>query len=196
MPLQFYCHFSLFPNFNHLRESKSCFWVLKPDFMHIRIIYKDKHMAGGHCFYRHIFSVLPLWHLSGACFTCIITLWSIFIQILSYQYWILCPKMWHKNFENWFTYLKLGFCIDKGDNPKSLTLNSDKSVNLIQTFGPLVSDCLSNLAILYGLCILDSSFLYWPLLCGYLISMLIVLFFIVKVKITELEMFNIPFLNQ
>ena len=33
------------------------------------------------------------------------------------------------------------------------------------------SDCLSNLAILYGLCILDSSFLYWPLLCGeYLIS--------------------------
>ena len=27
-------------------------------------------------------------------------------------------------------------------------------------------DCLSNLAILYGLCILDSSFLYWPLLQG------------------------------
>ena len=33
------------------------------------------------------------------------------------------------------------------------------------------SDCLSNLASLYGLCILHSSFLYWPLLCrGYLIS--------------------------
>ena len=32
-------------------------------------------------------------------------------------------------------------------------------------------DCLSNLAILYGLCILDSSFLYWSLLRGgYLIS--------------------------
>ena len=28
------------------------------------------------------------------------------------------------------------------------------------------SNCLSNLAILYGLCIIDSSFLYWPLLCG------------------------------
>ena len=27
----------------------------------------------------------------------------------------------------------------------------------------LQSDCLSNLAILYGLCILDSSFPYWPL---------------------------------
>ena len=26
------------------------------------------------------------------------------------------------------------------------------------------SDCLSNLAILYGFCILDSRFLYWPLL--------------------------------
>ena len=35
----------------------------------------------------------------------------------------------------------------------------------------LQSDCLSNLAILYGLCILDSSLLYLPLLCwGYLIS--------------------------
>ena len=33
------------------------------------------------------------------------------------------------------------------------------------------SDCLSNLAILYGLCILDSNFLYWLLLYGgYLIS--------------------------
>ena len=33
------------------------------------------------------------------------------------------------------------------------------------------SDCLSNLAILYALCILDSSFLYWSLLCrGYLTS--------------------------
>ena len=33
------------------------------------------------------------------------------------------------------------------------------------------SNCLLNLAILYSLCILDSSFLYWPLLCGgYLIS--------------------------
>ena len=30
----------------------------------------------------------------------------------------------------------------------------------------LQSDCLSNLAILYGLCILDISFPYWPLLCG------------------------------
>ena len=26
--------------------------------------------------------------------------------------------------------------------------------------------CVSNLAILYGRCILDCSFLYWPLLCG------------------------------
>ena len=42
------------------------------------------------------------------------------------------------------------------------------------------SDCISNLAILYGLCILDSSFLYQPLLHGgYLL--LIVLFFITAV---------------
>ena len=34
-----------------------------------------------------------------------------------------------------------------------------------------LNNCLSNLAVLYGLCVLDISFLYWPLLCeGYLIS--------------------------
>ena len=40
------------------------------------------------------------------------------------------------------------------------------------------SDCLSNLVILYSLCILDSSFLYLIITVrwGYLISMLIVLF--------------------
>ena len=51
----------------------------------------------------------------------------------------ICPKMCHKNFENLFTNKILypkGFCIDKGDNPKSLTLNTHKIVNFIQTFGP------------------------------------------------------------
>ena len=32
-----------------------------------------------------------------------------------------------------------GFCIHKGDNPKSLTLDSGKFVDFIQTVGPLVS---------------------------------------------------------
>ena len=57
------------------------------------------------------------------------------------------PKMCRKNFENRFTNKKLmsknvfemGFCIGKGDNKKSLTLDSGKFVNFIQTFGPLVS---------------------------------------------------------
>ena len=40
------------------------------------------------------------------------------------------------------------------------------------------NDCLSNYATLYCLCILNSSFLYWPLLCGgYLISIAYCFFF-------------------
>ena len=50
--------------------------------------------------------------------------------------------------ENWSTNKKImsknvfeyGFCIGKGDNQKkSLTLDSGKFVDYIQTFGPLVS---------------------------------------------------------
>ena len=53
----------------------------------------------------------------------------------------------HKHFENWFTNNNLtskhvyewGFCIGKGDIPKSLTLDCGKFVDFIQTFGSLVS---------------------------------------------------------
>ena len=57
------------------------------------------------------------------------------------------PKMCRKNFDNRLTNKNLmsknvfeqGFCIGKGDNPNILTLDSGKFVNIIQTFGPLVS---------------------------------------------------------
>ena len=52
--------------------------------------------------------------------------------------------MCHEHFENWFTNKKKinvqkCFCIAKGDYPKSFTLDSGKFVDLIQTFGSLVS---------------------------------------------------------
>ena len=55
--------------------------------------------------------------------------------------------MCRKNYENWFTnknlmsksVFALGFCIGKGDIQTSLTLDSGKCVDFIQTFGTLVS---------------------------------------------------------
>ena len=65
--------------------------------------------------------------------------------------------MCHTKFENWFqnivfyiqTYFLRGIYIDKGDDPKSLALNSGKIVDFSQTFGTLMSFLLYLMLVLY-----------------------------------------------